>query len=188
MNFDNTQNEVLNFWNADAYNGPALEAMISNDYDGEDPTTATWESLDYVSSTGYFEWISSGDIDISFIDGENVYVAFKFTSTDDESATWEVDDVLITGTGASGFGEQNTFTAELSIFPNPATNRVNISCSDEHEVSVQIYTLLGEKISEEISFARTTSIDLDNMASGIYVLQFTDQYGNTSNEKLIIEK
>jgi hypothetical protein len=187
MNFNNYQSETLNFWNADAYDGPALEVLISNDYDGEDPTSATWQSLSYESSTGYFEWISSGDIDISNVDGEAVYVAFKFTSSDSESATWEVDDVLITGTGASGFSEPGEFTSELSIFPNPAKNRVNISSSDEHEVSVMLYTLLGERVSEEIKFSRTTSLELNNMVSGIYILQFTDQYGNTRNEKLIIE-
>ncbi|MCK4569607.1 MAG: choice-of-anchor J domain-containing protein, partial [Bacteroidales bacterium] len=188
MNFDNYTNEVINFYNADAYTGPALEALISNDYDGVDPTTATWETLTFETSTGYFEWISSGDIDISEINGEEVYIAFKFTSTNAESATWEVDDILITGTGGTGLGEQNNFPAQLNIYPNPAVNTVNITTDADLSLNLQVYSLLGTKVMEELSFTGSTNIDLAGIRNGIYLLHFTDQNGNTGIEKLVIEK
>ncbi len=188
MNFNNYTDEVINFYNADAYDGTALEALISNDYDGIDPTTASWDPMTFETSSGYFEWISSGDIDISEINGEAVYIAFKYTSTSQEAATWEVDEILITGSEITGLGEQNNFSAQLNIYPNPAVNIVNITTDADLSLKLQIYSLLGTKVMEEQSFTGSTNIDLAGIRNGIYLLHFTDQNGNTGIEKLVIEK
>lgn len=187
MNFENYQNEVLNFYNADAYTGPALEALISNDYDGSDPTTATWTTLEYESSTGFFDWVSSGDIDLSGIDGESVYVAFKFTSTNSESATWEVDDILITGTGASSISDNESFTTEVSFYPNPARSILMVNTENGEAVDLSIYSLQGKRVMENINISGSQGIDISGITKGLYILQFTDIHGNTLNQKLIIE-
>jgi len=188
MNFNNYSSEVLSFYNADYYDGPVLEALISNDYDGSDPTTATWTSLEFETSTGYFEWINSGDVDVSDIDGNAVYIAFKFTSTSQESATWEVDEVLITGAEASGIGETNTFSSQLSIYPNPAISIVRITSSSDDNIEVSLYSITGTILKENIGFSGSCSIDISDLAGGIYLLNFTDEQGNSKIEKLIIDK
>ena len=187
MNFDNFSSEVLSFYTADAYDGPPLEALISNDYDGSDPTTASWTLLDFETSTGYFEWISSGDIDVSGVDGTAVYIAFKFTSSSQESATWEVDEIMITGAELTGIGEKNAFDAELNIYPNPAATIVKITSSSNDELSVKLYSLTGTVVQEKVSFSTSTSIDISNLAGGVYFLQFIDENGNVKIEKLIVE-
>jgi len=188
MNFDNYDSEVLSFYTADAYDGPALEALISNDYDGIDPVTATWTPLEFATSTGYFEWISSGNIDVSSVDGSTVYIAFKFTSTNQESATWEVDEVLITGTEANGLGEGNAFSSQVRIYPNPATNYVNITSNTDDLLNIRLFSLIGTPVSESESFRGNTQIILDNLSSGIYLIRISDDNGNTKIEKIIIEK
>lgn len=187
MNFDAYMDEVMNFYNADAYDGPALEVFISNDYDGSDPTTATWTSLTYISSEGFFDWVSSGDIDISGVSGTAVYVAFKFTSTSSESATWEIDDILITGNEVTGVGEQNEFTTEVKIYPNPANNFVHISSDDTQALGVKIFSLVGAEVSSEVIFSGSTKLDIGGFNSGIYLLHFTDEGGNTSIQKLVVK-
>ncbi len=187
MNFDNYSSEVLIFHTADAYDGPALEALISNDYDGSDPTTASWTPLTFETSSGYFDWISSGEIDISGINGSSVFVAFKYTSTSAESATWEVDDILITGVGGTGIGEGSSFAAEVSFYPNPAVNTLNVTTAKGQTVNLQVYSLLGAQVTGDITVSGTTSIDLGGLTDGIYILHFTDEFGNSRNEKLIIE-
>ncbi len=102
LNFDNYTNELLTFETAMNYSGPPLELKISNDYDGaSDPNTATWADLEAEWSPGSWEWIGSGDVDVSAYSGSSVYIAFKYTSTVDESSTWEVDNILITGQSSS---------------------------------------------------------------------------------------
>lgn len=90
----------LSFRNARNFSGPALQVMISTDYDGTSSPAeqGTWE--DYTLflgwSTGGFQWTDSGVLPLTnFVGQSNVRIAFKYTSTN-QSATWEVDDILIT--------------------------------------------------------------------------------------------
>ena len=102
LNFDNYVDEVLSFTSAMNYSGPPLELKISNDYDGvSDPNSATWANLEPEWSQGSYEWVGSGDVDVSSYSGSSVYIAFKYLSTIDESSTWEIDNILITGQSSS---------------------------------------------------------------------------------------
>lgn len=188
MDFDGYTSETLSFQTAMNYTGPDLEVKISNDYDGSDPTTATWNDLEYIQSPGSWDWTPSGEINVSNLDGENVYIGFKFTSTNDESATWEVDEIMITGAEILGIGEKNTIEANVNIYPNPASDKVFISSDKNYPLSVNIYSLLGTKVLEEISFTGEGSIDIGNINGGIYLLHFTDENGNTAIRKLVVEK
>ncbi|MCD4665049.1 MAG: choice-of-anchor J domain-containing protein, partial [Bacteroidales bacterium] len=98
LNFDNYENEKIIFYTAKGYDGPDLEFKVSTDYDGGgDPYSATWTSLPFTWSPDFFVWTESGIIDLSGYNGQEVYVAFQFTSTNSESSTWEVDEITITG-------------------------------------------------------------------------------------------
>ena len=89
---------ILTFETAKNYTGNNLEVKISTDYSG-DPSSAVWTDLQATLSPGNnnWEWIPSGDVDLSSYAGQTVYVGFKYTSTASASATWEVDNVLIEG-------------------------------------------------------------------------------------------
>lgn len=89
------QNPTLTFMNATKFNGPAMEVLFTNDYDGQDPTAATWYQLSYNQSSGNYEWVSSGDIALSQFSGSICNIAFKYTSTPDASASWEIDDIML---------------------------------------------------------------------------------------------
>ena len=102
LNFDNYTDEVLSFTSAMNYPGPPLELKISSDYDGvSDPNSATWINLEPEWSQGSYEWVESGNVDVSSYSGSSVYFAFKYMSTIDESSTWEIDNILITGQSSS---------------------------------------------------------------------------------------
>ena len=99
LNLDNYDNEILVFLNAMSYTGPDLELKVSTDYisGSNDPYSATWTTESFTQSPGFFEWIGSGEIDLSGYDGSAVHIAFHFTCNDQESATWEIDNITISG-------------------------------------------------------------------------------------------
>lgn len=87
---------TLTFDTAKNYSGNDLEAFVSTDYDGSSaPSTATWTPLSANLSSGSWNWVSSGAIDLSSYTGGNIYVAFRYTSTTSASSTWEVDNVKV---------------------------------------------------------------------------------------------
>lgn len=105
INLDAYENERLTFssWTryADTFY-PAVKLKYSTNYSGSgNPTSAIWTEL---SATWPAEnsqvWGTSGNIDISTINGSVVYFAFHYTSSGTGAGTsslWEIDSVLISG-------------------------------------------------------------------------------------------
>ncbi|MFP4449226.1 MAG: endonuclease [Bacteroidales bacterium] len=109
LNLNDYDGEVLNFetWTryADSFY-PPLEVKYSVNYsEGESPSEATWNNLSCELSAEDSEtWTNSGDIDLSNIIGEDVHIAFHYTSSGTGGSTsswWKVDNVQITGSVVS---------------------------------------------------------------------------------------
>ncbi len=163
---------VLTFVTARNYNGPEIEVLFSNDYDGEDPTTATWEPLTCELSSGSWNWTESGEINLEGFEGSNCYIAFKYTSTENTAAAWEVDDIML----VSG-GEPPVPTPNLTATPN------NINGLDymesEGPSESQSYTLTAENLDGEGNVTVTASegfeISLDDeIYTDILEIAFAD--------------
>lgn len=98
MNFNHYTDEHFRFQTAKNYAGPDLEVYISSNYTGTgNPNLAVWAPLSPVLCPGGWVWTLSGSLDISGTSGSDIYLAFKYTSTSTAAATWEVDEILVTG-------------------------------------------------------------------------------------------
>ncbi|MEM7532937.1 MAG: ExeM/NucH family extracellular endonuclease [Chloroflexota bacterium] len=106
FNMDAQENEQLTFRSQTGYTDddvayPQLSVKYSTDYDGNgDPSTATWTVLEGItfSPEDSNEWTNSGEIDLSAIAGNNVYIAFHYTSSGTEAgsaARWRVDAIEV---------------------------------------------------------------------------------------------
>jgi hypothetical protein len=102
INLDASETNMLSFRTMMNYTGPALKVLISTNFSGNytatDVNAATWSDItsNFSFSTGSWQSVNSGEFDLSAYTG-TIYVAFLYESTADASATWEVDDVRITG-------------------------------------------------------------------------------------------
>jgi hypothetical protein len=104
INFDTNTGEVLSFKTSTSFaNGSMLEVLISTNWDGteENFLQAKWEVLSaaYIAQNSDFfgDWISSGQVDLSCIEGKG-YIGFKYTGSDSPyyNGIYELDDILIT--------------------------------------------------------------------------------------------
>jgi hypothetical protein len=188
-------NVSLNFRNAKNYNGPDMQLFFSNDYDGSDPTAATWVELEYVKSPGSYTWTESGSIDLAGFAGDECYIGFKYTSTETEAAAWEVDDVTLMGfttdpyltvtpNALSGFtyivgngpSQVQTFTVSggnLPPAPGGTTGGIRITCSNTHYE----FSLDGEEFwPYTISIQATGTLEPTTvyvrLGAGLYVGQW----------------
>ena len=88
---------TLKFEQAVNYASPngALWVMISTNYNG-DVTTATWNelSIDQWPAGNNWTFVSS-TADLTAYVGQTVTIAFKYTSTNSASATWEVKNFVV---------------------------------------------------------------------------------------------
>ena len=95
-----TSGEVFSFSTKTRFaNGYPLTAFISTDYDGTTGgiATATWTPLTFTAPTSNDVFVSSGNIDISSYESDNVRIAFKYTgSKSGVTTTLQLDKVKIT--------------------------------------------------------------------------------------------
>ena len=91
----------LTFDSADGYdNGATLRLYISTDYTGSStPWTSTWTELNFTlpvsTASGYSQFVSSGEIDLSPWNGTQVWIAWVYDGGTDRTTTWEVDNVIV---------------------------------------------------------------------------------------------
>lgn len=94
-------NQAINF----ASDLSLLNVLIATDYTtGGDLEAANWETIEFETapSGDSYTFFLSEDFDISAYDGETIHIAFKYESTDSESAVWQIDQLLVKALGVSG--------------------------------------------------------------------------------------
>ena len=138
FNLDIYENEILTFETATNYDGPIVEVKISTDYAG-DPTTATWTDITCTLADPGWAWTSSGEIDLSGYAGESVYIGFHYTSDEAGSATWELDNVQLTGNALSEICANPVFSPEGGLYLAPQ----EVSLTSETAGAGIYYTLDG---------------------------------------------
>lgn len=82
------------FWR---HNG--LTVWVSVDFNGQNPTTATWTPLNFAlppsDANGYSDFVPSGNIQLPVFNGKS-YIGFKYTGdATTNTTTWRFDDVKV---------------------------------------------------------------------------------------------
>ena len=79
------------------------------------------------------------------------------------------------------------FTASnLTVYPNPAKTNITIKSSDQTQIdSVELYSVLGKRVFTTSNLVND-SIDVSEIASGIYLLK-VNSGANSVTKRIIIE-
>jgi len=82
-----------------------IDILISTDYNGggsvADVTAATWTAISF-DKTIYGDLTTSEDFDFSVYEGETIHVGLKYSSTDNDSPRWRVQDFAVRTLGVTG--------------------------------------------------------------------------------------
>ena len=175
----------VEFSNAMKFEGDPLRVAISTDYDGvSDPSDFEWEDItdafDY--STGNYEWVESGALDVSDIVGNHsFYIAFIYTSSDEAAASWEIDYVKVTGQHLTAVNE-NTATT-VGVYPNPASAQVSFTLDSDAQVSV--FDMTGRMVREMNATAGEAQLNVSELENGVYFVNFRYANGTTAVAKFV---
>ncbi len=182
VDLSNYSDVVFSFFNATSYDGPAMEVFISTDYSG-DVSAATWTNLEFTASAGSWDWVNSGNINLSSYEG-TINVAFKFTSTTDGSATWEVDNITLSG-NALGINDENTTL--FNIYPNPNQGNFYVENTSNEDVLFSIYNINGKEVYSSSMNNSLIQLNLD-LEAGTYFIQMKDANAKLLGSRKIIIK
>ena len=162
FNLNAYSNPVLTFSTAKNYTGPDLEVFFSNNYNGTNPSSATWQPLTCALSTGSWTWVESGDIDLSSFSGTECYIGFKYTSTDEEAAGWEVDDILLVG---------RTSEAVVTVTPLALTGFTYMEGNGPSDE--QSFTVSGLNLSGNVVIAEAADYEISLLSGDDFAAQST---------------
>ena len=163
-------NPYLTFTSArSSHNGNELEVYFSNNYDGTNVSSATWTQLTCTlpaqPSSGYTDFTSSGNIDLSSYSGSSCYIGFKYTSTTSAAVTWELDDIVLAS---------QTTTPTITLTPS------SIDAGSNNPTGAQIsktFTVSQSNLTAGITLSTTLgSLSTSSVAQGAGDTEITWTY------------
>jgi hypothetical protein len=127
--------------------------------------------------------MDAGTADITSYASDAVYLAYIYTSTSDDAATWEIDNVEVLGIMSTGIIDNSM--NQIALFPNPASNLVNIESDSDGELS--IYSIGGKLlVSNHVSIGNN-SIDISELNAGLYIVRTFVKDGTSQYGKLLVK-
>ncbi|QSS98343.1 endonuclease [Psychroflexus sp. ALD_RP9] len=191
INFNSTTSALVSFYTDASYGNTALELVYSTDYTGGMlPSNSTWTPVPNINiplhsnGSSTEEVYTVNQIDISSISGSNVYLAFKYDTTNGESATrWTVDNFIIEGDVLNLNSIETQF--EIKMFPNPVKgNYLKIESSKDIE-NIKLFDLNG-RIVKTFKLTNNDHISVEGLTRGIYLVEINTIKAKQI-KKLIIE-
>jgi hypothetical protein len=119
-------------------------------------------------------FFNSNHLFLEFVtDEQNIYGGWQFTYATDVPQTIEENDFV---------------NGIPNIYPNPVTDRLSITISKPlSDGLVQITDICGKLLISELFYEEALSLDLGNLAQGIYIVKITDGRKRIKTAKIIKE-
>ena len=130
-----------------------------------------------IDLTGQTEWTGlTQDFQLGIRDTDNGNKA--------SAGDLEIDSIVFSSSATLSL-EDTVFSNSISIYPNPASNFINIT-SRNTILKVQIFDITGKKVSDFKNF-KSNTLDVSSLTSGIYLMKIADNNNNNSTKKIIIK-
>jgi len=88
-------------------------------------------------------------------------------------------------TAISGPGLRN---GEVSLYPNPVFNQLNLRNVGGRKLSIQLFDIHGKTVRQWYTAQTTAILDVTGLAGGVYQIMLTDAAKNTSISQTIIKR
>ena len=153
---------------------------------------ATWTLVDDIPGYGPAAAWSSVVSDLSAYAGmSNVWVAFRYNDAGAWSYGMAVDDVILSGIVTS-VNEIGNYLNNLKVYPNPAIDNIQLSFElpGNNNLSIAILDVTGRIIKNEnkgfiTQGLHTYSLDVSDIAAGIYTVRLNTNEGNSVKQLII---
>ncbi|HLU17086.1 MAG TPA: choice-of-anchor J domain-containing protein [Edaphocola sp.] len=172
---------LLHFYQKKRFSGNVTrDLLISTDYvSGQDPTTATWVSLNVQDlaqdPAGDNVWSSINNINLTPYKNTPFYLAFTYECGDDGAYELTYDDIIIEN--FTSIKPVHAATIGVNVIGEPSHNNIdlNIFMNAAESVTVQVFDMMGRQIASQNAHlaagANQVSINGVGFNSGVYVIR-----------------
>ena len=109
-------------------------------------------------------------------------------SEDILAITFQNDSVVIDTTGTVGINEQLNLNDQLSVYPNPASDFVQINSGDLKIKEFTLYNQFGSMGGSEIINTNRFRLSTNELAQGIYSIKLNTDKGVVVKKFLVVRK
>ncbi len=89
-----------------------------------------------------------------------------------------VDDLGVVYNPSVGVDEA-TATKDISVYPNPVSDNLNVNMAGIQGASVSIFDITGKKVAQQILTEKLNSVNVASLANGMYVYQVNSNTNGT---------
>ncbi len=190
IDFDHYTTERLSFFAEATFGATPLKLLYSVDYDGNgNPSHYTWQPVPNLSIPVYN---GSGnpiehyftEVDVSGIQGSQVYLGFKYDNANGAAATrWTIDNVKLTGLVDLGVSQQNKLN--FSLYPNPATHYITLELPRSSGFEYFVYDLNGRLLKQGRSTQSQQRIITTDLPEGMYLIRVLQESTSVTKQLII---
>jgi len=174
-------------------NNPSVAQVHDLDDDGDDDIVLSSGASGLDPSTWDLVWyINDGSGDGNFIGVNNTLIdntqsqAYVFTVNDFDglgdldivSNAFNEDDLNFFDNEMFSLGVSDLSIDQISVYPNPTSEKLNIKGDINQSLNVRIYNILGNEIMNEEIDPSSKTIDVSQLQSGVYIMKL-DEYNTT---------
>ena len=164
---------------------------ITNDYnfEAEIPTCICSGTLDpsYPNNVVLFDSLTANETPVLLNSLENISHVWSYYNLTEElleCVNWVKS---LDQTTVSIYNHENKNNI-FSIYPNPTSNKLSITNTQEKKVDIVIYNLEGKTVYEDKTSKTDISINTSEYINGTYFINFRTDTENSWTEKFIIQK
>lgn len=179
-------NEKLMFWVSNNCGETwSLREILSNSFETAPFTNAYW----FPSSASHWETVVVDNISPSYLVSN---FKFKFVFQSDDGNNIFIDDINISGPDATSIDDMD-ISNNLTVFPNPASNQINLSLSGDkgYSFDLRLINSLGQTVMSESSLRFTGgiaqySLDTGALSPGVYMLSVETSEGKRAMKRVML--
>jgi len=145
-------------------------------------STSTVDLVDSSFYTNYFDSFVLHTFNFAAdpLTKNNANFAISITFTNggsDTSGNDRFDNVALKGDVVPGLSVLNQQSAAPTyrLYPNPASNEININASTDDDKSVVVYNVLGQKVYDASATGSRLSINTSGLANGLYYVRIEEK-------------
>lgn len=148
------------------YNGGNL--VIEIRHTGSDATSTSVHAVGNTNTTAGYDTLFS-----ACWQGSNNVISGNF-------AYVKIDSVDMLGVKSVEIG------GGFSLYPNPVKDDLHVK-SERDITELNVFNMAGQKVLSQKNNSKDPQINVANLAKGVYIIQMTDKYGNSSSGRFVKE-
>lgn len=153
-------------------------AQVYTDSIIEDTLNWTKISGSFIADSAY-QYVMIGNF---FHDAVTLYSQYDST---DIQGYYFVDDVVVSTDSTLTIGiKENIQHGDFLLFPNPFTDKINITVKSNESVEISLFDITSRKIFNQ-SFINSIAINTEQLAKGVYLYEVRNKNGMIKKAKIV---